>query len=798
MAGLFQRLRPKIRPASADTGHGDPLERVETTEELANNKTDPGTTNVKTSDPEKPDTDIPGLSGPASADDVEDLPEDVRALPQVVRNIVSLEDDPTAPTITFRYFLLCLIYVPPGAVLYQMSVFRTAAPAYPVLFVQVASHYTGLWLSKILPHKVIRVPFTSFSFSLNPGPWHVKENVLVTVTAASGATSNAAWTPISIGQLFYDTHIPAAAAIFFMWAIVYIGYAMAALARQFLLYDPIYTWPYALMQTALFETLRKNAHDSRIARKQKYVFFGVLTFAIVWHFLPEYAFQMLASLSFLCWVAPHNRVANFIGAGYGGMGVLNLTLDWANVSTGNFVSPMILPFWVTAILTVAFILSNWILLPAAKWGNLGETKIGLVSNHLFQQNGSTYPAARLVTKDFKFNQTAYDELGPVIMSSPVIWQLFFDYASYISALTWLGLFGYPMLRDTVIKLRTRAKDKGRDKVSDFYNDRLNVLMREYKEVPLWWYIALFVASFVTIITILACGYFFIPIWTFFVALGTSGAMIFPFGWLYALSSFQVQIGSFNELLYGYMVNAGSGHRHPSGASTYGAIGGDIWYRAQYMLQDQKIGHYMHVSPRAIFFSQIFGELMGVPINYGIIQWVLKSKREYLLGDKVDALHQWTGQRLVSSNNLGVQYVLIGPKRLFQQHMYNPLQYGFLFGALAPVIVYALHRAFPRSPLRFRLWNVTIFASGMSIFYGNVSTGYISQFIVAYICMHYYLKHRFETWKRYNFLVAAALDAGFSISLLLMFIIFNSGKQIQPPVWWGNDERSSERCFAEDY
>lgn len=96
-------------------------------------------------------------------------------------------------------------------------------------------------------------------------------------------------------------------------------------------------------------------------------------------------------------------------------------------------------------------------------------------------------------------------------------------------------------------------------------------------------------------------------------------MIVPFSWLYSFSAFQVPIGSFNELLYGYMVTSGSTHRHPAGASVYGSIAGDIWYRAQYLLQDQKIGHYMHVSPRAIFFSQIFGELIGVPINYLIIQ-----------------------------------------------------------------------------------------------------------------------------------------------------------------------------------
>ena len=100
------------------------------------------------------------------------------------------------------------------------------------------------------------------------------------------------------------------------------------MARQLLLYDPIYPWPYALMQTALYETLRKTSHDSWVARKQKIIFFGVLGGTIVWEFFPQYIFPFLASLSFLCWIAPRNPVANLLGAGIGGFGFLNFSLDW--------------------------------------------------------------------------------------------------------------------------------------------------------------------------------------------------------------------------------------------------------------------------------------------------------------------------------------------------------------------------------------------------------------------------------------------------------------------------------------
>ncbi|KAF2733326.1 OPT superfamily oligopeptide transporter [Polyplosphaeria fusca] len=727
--------------------------------------------------------------------DDDDLPEDIRDLPKIVRNTVSLEDDPSAPCITFRYFLLCFIFIPPGAILYQMAQYRTTAAAYPILFVQIASYYIGHWLAQVLPKWIVRVPFTSFSFSLNPGPFHIKENVLVAVTASSGATSSAAWAPISLAKIYYDTDIPAPVAIFFMWAIVFIGYAMAALARQFLMYDPIYTWPYSLMQTALFESLRKTNRESSIARKQKLVFFGVFFFAIAWHFLPEYIFPMLSSLAFLCWVAPHNSIANFLGSGIGGVGFLNLSLDWGTMSSLFSTNPMIAPWWTTVILTVAYVFSCWVLIPAAKWGNLASYKHGLMSNRLFMENGTRYPITSLLTKDLTFNETAYREYGPIFAGPQFLWLLFFDYSSYISAVTWMALFGYPQVRETIRILRNRSQQRNNLTANDFYTDRLNIIMRSYKEVPLWWYAVLFTGSFVTILTILVKGYFFIPVWTFFVAIFTSGIMILPFSWLYSISSFQVAIGSFNELMYGYMVHGVQGHRHPAGSTTYGAIAGDIWYRAQYMLQDQKIGHYMHVAPRAIFFSQMFGEVIGVPLNYGIIRWVLQEKRDYLLGIKKDPNGQWTGQQLATYLTMGTMYVTVGPQRLFSQHTWSPVLWGFLYGALAPVLIFALHKAFPGSKLKFHLWNVTIFGGGMASFYGNISTGSISRFIVGYISMYYFYRKRFQTWRRYNYLIAAALDAGFDITMLLLFCIAAGGAKA--PYWWGNNEDNVERCFAMD-
>jgi hypothetical protein len=130
MASLLSRLRHR------STEQRTTPTRTGTTATEATDSSDP-----TVRDSEKPNEHVKATgTTPLSedeADGLEDMPDDVRELPRIVRNTVSLEDDPTAPTLTFRYFLLCFIFVPPGAVLFQMGIYRTTSAVYPVLFVQI-------------------------------------------------------------------------------------------------------------------------------------------------------------------------------------------------------------------------------------------------------------------------------------------------------------------------------------------------------------------------------------------------------------------------------------------------------------------------------------------------------------------------------------------------------------------------------------------------------------------------------------------------------------------------------------
>lgn len=124
-----------------------------------------------------------------------------------------------------------------------------------------------------------------------------------------------------------------------------------------------------------------------------------------------------------------------------------------------------------------------------------------------------------------FNETAYAEHGHIFVGTQLLWNMFFDYASYTSVLAWMLLFGYPHLKAIFLKFLARKMAKGKISVNEQYTDRLNLLMRSYEEVPLWWFIALFLASFTIIIAILASGHLYIPIWTYILALATGAIVV---------------------------------------------------------------------------------------------------------------------------------------------------------------------------------------------------------------------------------------------------------------------------------
>lgn len=131
----------------------------------------------------------------------------------------------------------------------------------------------------------------------------------------------------------------------------------------------------------------------------------------------------------------------------------------------------------------------------------------------------------LISSDVALNEAEYEINGPLYVGTQMLWNMFFDYASYTSAIAWMGIFGYPFVKASIKRWTERSRDYKRATVNHQYHDQLNVLMRSYPEVPAGWYLMLFVASSIIFITLSAKGYLFIPIWTLFIAMVTGAIVV---------------------------------------------------------------------------------------------------------------------------------------------------------------------------------------------------------------------------------------------------------------------------------
>ncbi|CAG8941383.1 unnamed protein product [Penicillium salamii] len=327
-------------------------------------------------------------------------------IPELVRTVVGFEDDPSLPVITFRSIVLSAIFCAIGSVISQLSYFRTTYAPFPVFFVILASDPLGRFLARVLPN--YKVPLGRYSFSLNPGPWSTKEHAIVGLAANAG--SQGQW----------------AIALFFGWGASLLGFAFAAMVRPLLIDDPEFIFPLSLQQVALYRSMDgRTKGDQQRARDQMKVFWIVVLGTFIWQFLPEFLFPFVASLAPLCWFASRNHNVNFIGAGRGGMGLLNITLDWSNITS----TVITYPYSVQVIIFVTFVMTCWILIPIAYFGKLwGSPTYDIMSNQVFQKNGSVYPLNDLIYVDSSgmqhVNGTKYDEVGLAYSGAQYTWQIF--------------------------------------------------------------------------------------------------------------------------------------------------------------------------------------------------------------------------------------------------------------------------------------------------------------------------------------------------------------------------------------
>ncbi|KAG9319777.1 hypothetical protein KVV02_008074 [Mortierella alpina] len=157
--------------------------------------------------------------------------EENSPIPEVAA-IVSNKDDPSLPVMTFRYYVMAVVFSLILSFFNQFFWFRTHPMTISTLVIQLLSYPFGKFMARVLP-----------AGRLNPGPFSIKEHVLVALTAnCAGGTAYAVDITV-IQKVFYNEDFGFLANFLLILTTQMLGYGMAGVLRRYLVYPAAMIWP---------------------------------------------------------------------------------------------------------------------------------------------------------------------------------------------------------------------------------------------------------------------------------------------------------------------------------------------------------------------------------------------------------------------------------------------------------------------------------------------------------------------------------------------------------------------------
>ncbi|KAF9609651.1 hypothetical protein IFM89_017830 [Coptis chinensis] len=418
----------------------------------------------------------------------ENIDEEELSPIEEVRLTVTNTDDPTLPVWTFRMWFLGLLSCSLLSFLNQFFAYRTEPLVISQITIQVASLPIGHFMAKVLPTK--KFSLGAHEFSLNPGPFNMKEHVLISIFANAGSAfgSGSAYAVgiVNIIKAFYHRNIS-----FFAGWVSYshysdvvveqvLGYGWAGLLRKYVVEPAHMWWPSTLVQVSLFRALHEK-DKQRMSRAKFFLIAMVCSFS--WYLVPGYLFPTLSSVSWVCWAFSKSVTAQQLGSGMRGLGLGAFTLDWSVVASFLF-SPLICPFFAIMNVFAGYTLIIYVVIPIAYWGlDLYSAKtFPIFSSHLFTENGQRYNISAIVNNKFEINMVEYQRQGKINLSMFFALTYGFGFATIAATLTHVGFFYGREIYD-----RYRQSYKGKVDIH-------TRLMRSYEDIPNWWFYLLLLVT----------------------------------------------------------------------------------------------------------------------------------------------------------------------------------------------------------------------------------------------------------------------------------------------------------------
>ncbi|KAL9111260.1 MAG: hypothetical protein Q9227_004338 [Pyrenula ochraceoflavens] len=689
----------------------------------------------------------------------------------LVAKCVSLENDPTEPILTFRFWVLSTFWVIIGCGISSFYYFKPYYVNLTSYAVQLLAWGMGYAMAKYLPKR----QFNTFGWkwSLNSGPWNAKEHALIVVAYWGSCYTAYGLGPLSALELYYGKKINAGWSIVFLITTQMMGYGFAGLYRDILVRPPKMYYPGVLPNVALFNAMHRDPATTRNSLR----FFGIVAVAaFCYEWFPSLIWPLLGSLPLVCYFGHGHWKAWVLGSGTYGFGVLDLSLDWNYIS---FLSPLYTPLWSTMTQSIGVLFAVWFLYPIMYFSNTMNAKsFQAMSSSTFDDTGAEYNISRVMNPDFTLNQTAMDAYSKPYWSPSYAMYFFWGFAATAAAIMyaalWYGKSNYDALKEA---WNNRRAD---------YNDPYLKLMSFDPRVPHWWYLALLVVCAALAFVQLYEADMGMPWWGLVVIGLISFIFTWPNGILWAVANLQIGMAFLAELISGGLFPG-----NPVAVLTSMSYGRQILEQNLNLISDYKFGFYMKIPEREMFIGQVWGTLIGPFINYGMMRFILDHEGPEITGQVESTA--WLGLKTRNFYSTSVVWGVIGPRVFFSHDsIYNWVYYGFVVGAVITVMVWAINKARPKWNLEEYV-NPTVFFYGATLFPVYTMTNFMTSALVALFFMGYMYRYHPVWFRKYNYLLGVGLDCGTQLMQTVMVFCINL-PNVTFPEWWGNNLSVPDRCF----
>ncbi|GMY07576.1 oligopeptide transporter 6-like [Fagus crenata] len=677
-------------------------------------------------------------------------------------------DDPNIPVVTFRMWVLGVAACILLSFVNQFFWYRKMPLTVSSISAQIAVVPIGHFMARVLPKEAF-FKGTRFEFTMNPGPFNIKEHVLITIFANSGAGTVYATHILSAVRLYYKKTLTFIPALLVMLTTQVLGFGWAGIYRKYLVEPAEMWWPSNLVQVALFGALHEKEKRPKGGVSRTQFFLLVLICSFAYCIVPGYLFLMITSFSWVCWIAPKSVLVNQLGSGLEGLGIGSFGIDWSTISS-YLGSPLASPWFATANVAAGFIIILYLMTPITYWSNVYNAKtFPLYSTSLFTSNGSEYDISSIINSKFHLDRAKYAQFGPVHLSTFFAFTYGAGFATLTATIMHVLLFsGSDLLK------QTKSAFGGRTKI-----DIHTKLMKKYKSVPTWWFIVILVLNIALIV--FTCQYYNeslqLPWWGVLLACAIAIFFTLPIGIITATTNQQPGLNIITEYIIGYMYP-----ERPVANMCFKVYGYISMTQALTFLQDFKLGHYMKIPPRAMFMAQVVGTLIAVIVYTVTAWWLMESIPHLCDTSMLPEGSPWTCPMDHVFFDASVIWGLVGPRRIFGDlGEYGNVNLFFVGGAIAPLIVWFAHKAFPKQNW-IRLIHMPVLVGATAMMPPASAVSFTSWIIVGFLSGYVVFRYKPEMWKRYNYVLSGGLDAGTAFMTVLLFLALGS-TQIQ---WWGND------------